>query len=397
MRKKVLLTSILYRPNIGGIENSLYHLALEYKELGYSVEIVSSDRNNQSEEHLDSFEKIDNNISCYRYKSMHKNLFGVFRNYLNKYKILKKLSVSSSPYDMVLARSALSVIACRHAGLVNVLYLLPGVSLYQSSGNKLFSKMSFLKRMKVFVSNKYNHYLQYIAVRLASKNLVFSNNMLVQVKSALNINVNSPIVKPGIDSNRFHLVAENTKSLLREKLNLPLDKKIVLGLGRFVKAKGFEILIEALKYLPKEYVVCLVGHGIEEPTYNELALHYGVSEKLIILPATAKPEEVYQASDFFAMTSNYEPLGQTIIEAQACGLPIIALNPSTLDITTAIDEVTIDFSRELCNVNDGKGFSNSLLKMNQRLETGGVDRTAISEYARKTFSWHTLAKKLISI
>lgn len=396
MKKKVLLTSTLYRPNIGGIENSLHHLAIEYEKLGYLVDIVSSDRNNQSKEHLKNFEQVNNNICLYRFKSMHKNLFGVFQGYLEQYKMLKKLSLSNAPYEMVLARSALSVIACRHAGLDNVNYLLPGVALYQSNENNLYSKISFLKRIKVFMSNKYNHYLQYIAVRLASKNLVFSNNMLVQVKSALRLTVNSPIVKPGVDSKRFYLADERTKKLLRQKLNLPQDKKIVLGLGRFVRAKGFEIVIEALKYLPKEYVVCLVGHGIELSTYNELALRYGVVENLIILSATSKPEEIYQASDFFAMTSSYEPLGQTIIEAQACGLPIIALNPSSLDITTAINEVTIEYSRELCNEGDGKGFSNSILKMNQRIEKDD-ERIAISEYARKTFSWHALANKLISL
>ena len=41
--KTVLLASNLYRPNIGGIENSLYHLSLSYQEMGYEVIIFASD------------------------------------------------------------------------------------------------------------------------------------------------------------------------------------------------------------------------------------------------------------------------------------------------------------------------------------------------------------------
>ena len=397
MKRKVLLVSTLYRPNIGGIENSLYHLALEYESLGYQIDIVSSDRNNQSLEILKSFEKVNNNISLYRYKSEHEKFLGIFKSYFNQYKMLKNLLVLSESYNVILARSALSVIACRHAGFKRVIYLLPGVSLYQSNEKNLYSKTTLLKKIKVFISNKYNHCLQFVAVRLAHRNLVFSDNMSIQVKNALSVNVDSPIVKPGVDPERFYPVDDSMKQRLKQKLNLPKDKKIILGLGRFVKAKGFDIIINSLKYLPKDYIVCLVGHGVESETYRDLALSLEVSENLFIFPPTSKPEDFYKASDFFAMTSSYEPLGQTIIEAQACGLPIIALNPDTLDVITAINEVTTEYTREICDHQDGKELSNSIIKMNHRVEAGRVTKYDTSEYAFKTFSWNKLAISLIDL
>lgn len=391
--KKILLISTLYKPNVGGIENSIHHLAIEYEKQGYCVDIVASDRNNVTEEKLPLLEKVSSNISIYRYSTSKNSILNFFYSVTSLYSLLKKLTKNGS-YEFIVARSSLSVIACALAKLKSINYLLPGVAKFQSNSSNVVTSLSIHRKLRFKLSNSYNHILQYIAVRCATKNFVFSDNMKKQVNEALGVVVNTPILKPGVDKLRFYNISAQCRNDLRIRHALPIDKKVILGLGRFVKAKGFHIIIEALSYLPDEYCVCLVGHGAEYDMYNDLAKKNNVSERLFIKSPTDKPEEYYQLADFFAMTSTYEPLGQTILEAQACGLPIIALDSRKLNITTAIYEVTNKDTRGLCEQNNAPDLAKVIVSTDKLNKLSNINREDISIYAHKQFSWGTLALNL---
>ena len=66
---------------------------------------------------------------------------------------------------------------------------------------------------------------------------------------------------PGIDTSRFKIVSSDEKNDLREKLGLPLNKKIFLFVGRLVKAKGIDYLIGAMEQLGDDCMAVLVGEG----------------------------------------------------------------------------------------------------------------------------------------
>lgn len=391
--KKILLISTLYKPNVGGIENSIHHLAIEYEKLGYCVDVVASDRNNVTKEKLPLLEKVSSNISIYRYATSKSSILNFFYSMTSLYSLLKKLTKNEG-YEFIVARSSLSVIACAFAKLKNINYLLPGVAKFQSNSSNIVTSLSIHRKLRFKLSNSYNHTLQYIAVRCATKNFVFSDNMKKQVNEALGVLVNTPILKPGVDKSRFYNISAQCRNDLRIRHALPIDKKVILGLGRFVKAKGFHVVIEALKHLPDEYCVCLVGHGAEYDMYNDLAKKNNVTDRLFIKPPTDKPEEYYQLADFFAMTSTYEPLGQTILEAQACGLPIIALDPRKLNITTAIYEVTDKDTRGLCEQNNAEALAEVIVSTDRLNTSSNINREDISKYAHKNFSWGTLALSL---
>lgn len=65
MSNVIVITSNLYRPHIGGVENSLFHLAESYKLKGFKPVIVTSDiplKSNSLPEH-----EIQNGVEIYRY------------------------------------------------------------------------------------------------------------------------------------------------------------------------------------------------------------------------------------------------------------------------------------------------------------------------------------------
>lgn len=78
----------------------------------------------------------------------------------------------------------------------------------------------------------------------------------------INLKINSKkiIVTPdGVDLDKFQVL--ESKNKIRQQLNLPLDKKIILYTGHFYKWKGVQVLADATKFLDKNTLVVFVGGG----------------------------------------------------------------------------------------------------------------------------------------
>ncbi|WP_102306058.1 glycosyltransferase family 4 protein [Vibrio cyclitrophicus] len=394
MKKNILITSNLYRPNIGGVENSLYHLAFEYEALGYNVAIVSSDMNNVTNEVLPAEEKLSEFITIYRYRVKDNSIPKFIYMYISSFRLYKKLLNKYNGFDNVIARSHFNVIGCKLAGMKNICYLLPGVVINQNSNSNLSKKTK--TSLRSFLYKYYHHFLQKIAVNISSKNFVFSENMRGQTKKFLTGKVENKLVKPGVDINRFHAVSSSRKSEIRLKLGLPEDKKIILGLGRFVNAKGFDLLTGALKFLSDDEIIVLVGSGVEKDLYLNNAKALGKDKYLFVHDPTPEPELYYKASDVFAMTSIYEPLGQTILEAQSCGLPVVAFSPNESTVLTATNEVTFSFSCFYSIDCNSKSLALSILKALDSADVNSKLSHKISQATSDKFSWKKLAKEMVN-
>lgn len=132
---------------------------------------------------------------------------------------------------------------------------------------------------------------------------------------SLGIEPNKILLKPnGVD---FSIFYRRNKTEMRKKYNLPLDGKIVIFVGRFHKDKGPKKLLEAVEQL-KNVSVIFVGSGDEEL----------ISKKIIFkdkVPSSLVPE-LLSASDLFCLPTLHEGSCNAIVEAMACGLPIVSSN-----------------------------------------------------------------------
>ena len=120
----------------------------------------------------------------------------------------------------------------------------------------------------------------------------------------------------GVDTEMFKPVNEGKKIVLRKKYNLPVDKQIVLFVGRLVKKKGYE---ELCKAKDQKYLIVIVGKGKavnEKEPDNDQVRFLGVVPHDVL-------REIYQLADVFVLPSMSEGLPLTIQEAMASGLPII--------------------------------------------------------------------------
>jgi glycosyltransferase involved in cell wall biosynthesis len=113
----------------------------------------------------------------------------------------------------------------------------------------------------------------------------------------------------------------------RARLRLDPGAFVVVGLGRLVPIKGFDLLVRALPavvaQLPAARLV-LVGDGAERPRLDALARSLGVTARLEMTGELFDVTTHLAAADVLAVPSRNEGMGRVIVEAMALGIPVVA-------------------------------------------------------------------------
>jgi glycosyltransferase involved in cell wall biosynthesis len=100
----------------------------------------------------------------------------------------------------------------------------------------------------------------------------------------------------------------------------------ILTVGRFKAQKNHPLLIRAFKKLLaiRDARLLMLGAGdLFEATEN-FAREMGVAGKVIMPGAVSDPTPYYRSADLFVLSSDYEGFGNVIVEALACGLPVVS-------------------------------------------------------------------------
>jgi glycosyltransferase involved in cell wall biosynthesis len=139
-----------------------------------------------------------------------------------------------------------------------------------------------------------------------------------------------------VDTNLFRPVTNREKMTFRDQLGLPKERKLILFVGHFSWEKGADLLLNAWeRHVASAFPdTGLVFVGSTKPDHYEvdaqlvrdvqqLAGPY-VNERIFFIEKTFKIEMYYQTADIFVLPSLREGLPNALLEAMACGLPLIA-------------------------------------------------------------------------
>ncbi len=142
----------------------------------------------------------------------------------------------------------------------------------------------------------------------------------------------SEILSLGIDKNKvsnftYWIDLENFTKVKNAKVSLGWDKKfVVLFVGRLISEKGLEILLESAKSWHEGIELKIIGTGPLEDLVIETVSKQKNIEYLGVVTQNKLPE-YYSASDILIVPSaSEEGFGRVIIEALACGTPVIGSN-----------------------------------------------------------------------
>ncbi len=132
-------------------------------------------------------------------------------------------------------------------------------------------------------------------------------------------------VPNGVDQNRFAIGTKEIKQKLRQQHNLPVDKHILLWVGRLhQQVKGTDRVERIAALLPDGMVVVVVGNGEEYEGMHERCKGLIDEGRMVMAGSTSIPEKYYQLADSYLFTSYREAFGLVILEAAFSGLPILA-------------------------------------------------------------------------
>ncbi|MBU2709916.1 glycosyltransferase family 4 protein [Zooshikella harenae] len=129
------------------------------------------------------------------------------------------------------------------------------------------------------------------------------------------------LLQNGVDLALFKPAADRER--LRQALGL--NGLTLLSVGNTIELKGHHLVIEALTKLPEAQLV-VIGEGSERIKYQQLAEQLGVADRVAFTGNIQQGDLVqyYNAADVLVLASRREGCPNVVLEAMACGTPVIA-------------------------------------------------------------------------
>jgi len=134
------------------------------------------------------------------------------------------------------------------------------------------------------------------------------------------------VIINGFDENTFKKI---NKNVAREKLNIGTENKILLSVGMLIHRKGFNFLIEAMRELVKIHPqahLYIIGEGEMHNDLSKMISNFSLQENITLLGFLfhEKINLWMNACDLFVLASLHEGLPTVVLEALACGKPVVS-------------------------------------------------------------------------
>ena len=169
-----------------------------------------------------------------------------------------------------------------------------------------------------------------------------------------------------VDINKFKEFDENNKEEVLFKdnffkeFNINPSKPTVLFVGNIIKRKNVNLLIESKKLVKTDYNLVIIGEGAELNELKEKVSKYKESNQIdnvYFIGARKDVEKIIPISDLLVLPSFTESFGLVLIEALACGKPVIGSNVG------GIKEIITEDVGLLINPNDNKSLADAIEKI----------------------------------
>lgn len=219
--------------------------------------------------------------------------------------------------------------------------------------------------------------------------IVTSDAWVNIIRDIINIGSTDIRVAPnGFNKQIFKLMPQEEARL---KLNLPLDKKIILTVGHLEKVKGHEFLLRALDqvfFTRKDLLVCIIGDGPLKDDLKQIAFHSTFKENICFLGSLPVSEIPFwmNASDIFVLPSLHEGNPTVMFESLGVGLPFVGSSVG------GIPDIISDSYGILCYPGDVNDLANKIMIALDK----SWDRKIISQYGKK-YGWDIISELMSNI
>jgi len=177
------------------------------------------------------------------------------------------------------------------------------------------------------------------------------------------------------------------KKDLRLEYGLPSESFVLCAVGRFVKAKGFDMLIESMQYVDKNVYLFLIGDGIYMNDLKEKVKKYHLDEKIIFLGnlSNQQTKEMVKSSDVVVIPSRREGFSYVFAESLLLHIPLVSTDVA--DIKKFItDKFIVPFdthrlAEKICYIADNY---NEVLKAYQTVFVTAEEEFSLEKMVQST-------------
>lgn len=193
----------------------------------------------------------------------------------------------------------------------------------------------------------------------------------------------------GVDVGRYRPPTTSERTAARRRLGLTDDDVALLFVGHEFERKGLPAVMHALALLPARFRLIVVG-GTPDMVQDagRAADRLGLSDRVILLGQVPDPREAFHASDVFTFPSAYESYGLVVLEALACGVPVVATPVG------CVPEVLHDGIDGYMTSADPGALARAVRDL------AGLDRSALATAARavaEEHSWHEVSQSYLRL
>jgi len=191
------------------------------------------------------------------------------------------------------------------------------------------------------------------------------------------------VLRNGVDLNAFHPLP---RAAARDKLGL--TGPTLLSVGALIERKGHHLIIEAMPALPTMRLL-IAGEGEMRATLVALARRLGVADRVTFLGQVAHDRlpEYYSAADALILASSREGWANVLLEAMACGTPVVASN-----VWGTPEVVTSPEAGLLMGERSAKGIVDAVRALFAKLP----DRAATRRYA-EGYNWDSTTEGQVAL
>ncbi|MCP4749998.1 MAG: glycosyltransferase [Proteobacteria bacterium] len=183
----------------------------------------------------------------------------------------------------------------------------------------------------IFYADKFRRIMmQKILFRLVDGVITVSGDLKHRLAKTFNVGEDlfQPIIN-GVDLDKFSVADVSTRNRLRASLGAPEDACLIGSVGRLVDVKRFDLLIDGLAALRRNgsnIHMIIIGDGPLRSDLQERIDKERMNDHFFLAGRKDNVNDYLSALDIFALTSDFEGISNTILEAMAVGLPVIASN-----------------------------------------------------------------------
>lgn len=368
---KICLFTDCYFPNIGGAEIVVHQLAKEFLKKGHDVYVIAPARWGLQRE------KFPYKILPYppipgalvHLRVIVQALFFLFYHFVHRFEVVN-IHKTYSGYSLSFIKSLVRVpfIITAHGGDIQ--------SEKSINYGRRIEEPEWEPRIRRAVQSAH----KLVAISRESKDCFLDlgarEKQIVQIPN-------------GADLERF----STPTSVSKKDLFATGDDFIILAVGRYHIKKGYEYLIQSLKYILKEVPNArLVIIGKQSPLLTSLAAREGVTHAIDFVPIQSFQEKdndvvipndkllsYYKSADIFVSSSLVEGFSLVCVEALAAGLPMVLTKcPGNEDLFDKDEQGGL-----YCRPRDAKDLAEKVIRLAKNSELREKFKKYNLEHARK--------------